>query len=76
MAKKTKAKKHKKEKRQRSRHDAADLDSGDWRTQQAAELEDIGRCLQRLVEDVQCLRRDVCSLSGTEASKLSARASL
>jgi hypothetical protein len=65
MAKKTKKKRDNKGKRRRSGEDAAEVSEGiRWNTQDAAaELEGIGRSLQGLHEEVQRLRRDICSLS-------------
>jgi hypothetical protein len=79
MAKrKKKTKRDKKDKQRRSREDAAAVFVGiHWNPRvAAAELEDIGRSLEGLLEEVQRLRRDISSLSDADGRDRPARVAL
>jgi hypothetical protein len=64
-----KKKDKKKDKSQRRRQEPAEVLAGmNWTSQHAAsELENIRTCLQRLSEEIQCVRRDICALVDAES---------
>jgi hypothetical protein len=68
MGKTNKNKNKNKGKRRHTKpNDDEPLDRIGWSAQQTvAELEDIRSCLQRLVEDIQCLRKDISAQLGGE----------